>query len=104
MPRVWNLVGQQTTYTSYQFAEFLSHHEFWNLQKRDYETGLNHSLQDGLLGGVVTKGKMTKIHKELMKLEQINEVSEYVLGTADIEDCFYITFTRDGNEFTFEVH
>jgi hypothetical protein len=105
-----DLGGSQIQMTSYQFAEFLSRYETWNLVQRCYHTGnvtLPESLSKSMLSGIMKRQKMTKIHKELMKLKDINDKWEYAMSVGYVESCedwINITFVRDGKDFLVEFY
>lgn len=105
-----DLAGSQIEMTSYQFAEFISRHEVWSLRQRCYHTGevsFPKQLWDKILSCVTVRPKMTKVHKELMTLENINDKWEYAMGVGypgTCEDWINITFARDGNDFLVEFH
>lgn len=104
------LAGSQIEMTAIQFAEFISRHEVWNLCHRCYHTGkkfLPKRLWNNPLTSVAVCPKMTKVYKELMTLENINDKWEYAMsmGYPGSEDGWYnITFVREGNDFLVEFH
>ena len=104
------LTGSQIEMTAIQFAEFISRHEVWNLCHSCYHTGkvtFPKRLWKHLMSGVAVQPKMTKVYKELMTLENINDKWEYAMGVGipgNCEEWINITFVREGNDFLVEFH
>ena len=102
--------GRQIEMSLIQFADALSHLEFWNLQKRFYSPMKDYCATEFIMPfhRVTIKPKMTRVYKELLKLEDINEEFEYKLWIAETDDvdavAHPITFTKDANIITVETY
>lgn len=86
--------------TIFELADALSNLEVWGLEHRYYETDLTESvkLKSELLSSVTRCAKLTKIYKQLINLELVNEKREYILYVANPaapeDEWEVITFTR----------
>lgn len=107
MLNLYSLEAVQTTVTNVEFAEFLAGYEIWGLHKRNVHTGELTTQYHLALSGVLVKGKMTKIHKELMSLDISDDKHEYIIAMIAVteeDDPRAVTFIRDGDKnITFEV-
>lgn len=94
-------MGGQFELSIFEFADKLSKLKTWGLKHCHYGTFDTEpvNLKSDLLVAVTTKAKMTKIYKQLLNLEFVNEKREYALFIANPnapeDEWASITFTRD---------
>lgn len=100
------------------FADILTHLETWGLVKRYYEGDKSVVPIDGMFNRLVNidgtlliqevcKPKLSKVYKELLSLDEVNDSFEYCIGIGKVDDKEVwrtISFTKQGNYIEFELY
>ena len=104
---ILNAKAGQYEMSIFDFASMLSHLDVGGLCKRYYGGHKFESVIGNELIDFCPQRKMTWIYKELIKLEEVNELFEYgisITNPLDIDDWNSITFTKQGNKIVLEVY
>ena len=105
-----NYIGMQETVSIEAFAKALSEAvEIWDFSQRDYHTGNISYLPEDKpnFNDVVISPTYAQALEVLEQIDEINEQYEYLVRVKYAhgdDDWAPVTFTRYGQEITFEVH